>query len=90
MSYIVGNIVALRRFIQLIEEHQSLQRAKIPSAEGYMMISNGFTYRFVVLELRRQDQNSIWLLLDRRPNGGTSMLPFAFALSETLNDIVSR
>lgn len=89
-SDIVGMIVPLRRFNQLIEEHQSLQRAEIPSAEGYRHISNGVIYRFLVLELRCRDRNSIWLRLDRRPNWDTGVLRFVLASSKTPNDTVSH
>lgn len=75
-SYDFGTTMPLEHLIELVDKHPSLQRAEIPSTEGYWQISNGVIHRFLVLELQRQKQKPIWLRLDRRPDISAGMLKF--------------
>lgn len=81
--------MSLERLIELIDEHRSLQRAEIRSAESYRQRIGGIAYRFLVLELQRQDHSPIWLRLDRRRDTETGSLQFFLALLKTpANDTV--
>lgn len=62
----------LPSFPKLIDEHRSLQRARVISTEAYAAYGGGVTHRFVVLELRRSGKKTLWLRLDRRRGKGVS------------------
>lgn len=79
----------LPRLIQLIDNHKSLQRAEIPSAESYWKKTGGNVHRFFVLKLERPNQSSIWMRLDRRRDMRAGAGPLVVATSDTpANDTV--
>lgn len=89
ISEFFGFRIPLERLIQLTDRHRSLRRAEILSAEGYWKKTNGVVHRFLLLELRRQNQSEIWLRLDRDRNHNVGLLKLALASGETLaNDLV--
>lgn len=76
------SILDLRK---LIDDHRSLQSAKIVSVEGY--VEHTITHRFLVLELHREDRKTIWARLERKPGGPTLRLVRTFGSAPT-NDTV--
>lgn len=86
--------MSLNDLIDLTARHQSLQRAEIISAEGYCENIIGvkgvaIVHRFLILELRRLGQYSIWLRLDRKRGQGIGLLAVLAASWETsANDTV--
>lgn len=61
---------------QYIDDHKSLQKAEIVSAECYSVQSGAVTHRFIVLELRREGRKDVFLRLDRRRGENVSVLRF--------------
>lgn len=85
----LSSSMSLQTLIRLTDNHQSLQRAEICLAEGYKITTRGVLHRFIVLEIRRPDQKSIWLRLDRRTDPNVGPLGFILASGVTAsNDTV--
>lgn len=87
----IGKIdLTLSEFCDYIEDHSSLQRAKIVATECYSENAGAVTHRFLVLELRRENRKDVYLRLDRRRAEGTSLFKFITASGSTkANDRVT-
>lgn len=84
-----GLSMQLPALIGLIDQHRSLQRAEILSAEGYWKFSNGVVHRFLIIELQRHSQTPIWLRLDRRRDVRVNPAVFLLRAGQTpANDTV--
>lgn len=69
--------------VKLIESHTSLQDIKILSTEGYKEMSNVVLHRFLILELRRGKETSVWLRIDRRVHPESKGVSFVLALGQS-------
>lgn len=76
-------VMELDKLVNLIKDHRSLRRAEIVSTEGYKESPNGILHRFLILKLRREKKDPVWLRLDRRMHPNTGRTAFLLASGES-------
>jgi len=80
----------LAQFCIVIARHDTLSAAEVLSVECYSERTNvGILHRFLIFHVRRPKRPDVWLRVDRRREGKSSLLRTAMAGGKTAaNDTV--
>lgn len=68
--------ISLSSLLEVIARHRSLQDARIIRADSYQKFNGRVVHRFIILELERDERQTIWLRIDRRRDESKGILDF--------------
>lgn len=78
--------IPLSSLLDVISRHRSLQHARIVQADSYHKFNGRVVHRFIVLELERDDRQTIWLRIDRRRDESLGLLSFVANRAKAQSD----